>query len=61
MATDIHGVTYDIRRYGRAPAAINHGHTRASRDALADDTLIKVHDLATRSNLPAKLSKGLGP
>ena len=31
MATDIHGVTYDIRRYGRAPAAINHGHTRASR------------------------------
>ena len=55
----INGLNFDDTRLGNARQVINHGHTEASRQALADDTLIKVHDLATRSNLPAKLTKGL--
>lgn len=55
----INGLNFDDTRLGNARQTINHGHTEASRQALADDTLIKVHDLATRSNLPAKLTKGL--
>ncbi len=52
----IGGVTFDT---GATPAPVNHGYTKAQRDALTDDTLIKVHDLATKSNLDAKLTKGL--
>ena len=42
-----------------APAAINHGCTKAQRDALTDDQLIKVRDLAVKCSLAAKLTKGL--
>ena len=41
------------------PAAIVHGYSKAQRDALTDDHLIKVRDLAVKSNLDSKLTKGL--
>ena len=57
MATFTHGdFTFNL---GAAPAAINHGYTKAQRDALTDDTLLKVRDAAIKSGLPAKLTKGL--
>ena len=52
----INGVEFDT---ATTPSGINHGYTKAQRDALTDDTLIKVHDQAIKSNLPAKLTKGL--
>ena len=57
MSFTIGDVTFDTAI--APPVAINHGHTAAMRAALADDTLIKVRDLATKTNLPAKLTKGL--
>ena len=42
-----------------APGHINHGYTHAQRAALTDDVLIKVRDLATKSNLVDKMTKGL--
>ena len=55
--TTIGNLTFDTTRVVAAPVV--HGYDRASRAALADDTLIKVRDLATRSNLDGKLTKGL--
>ena len=56
VRTTINGVIFDT---AAAPADIVHGYDAAARAALADDTLIKVRNLATKSNLPAKLTKGL--
>ena len=49
-------ITFDLTV---APAGVNHGYTKANRDGLADDILIKVRNLATKTNLDAKLTKGL--
>ncbi len=49
-------VTFDAVAH---PAAVNHGCTKAQRDALADDQLVKVCDLAVKTNLDAELTKGL--
>ena len=46
-------ITFDLTV---APAGVNHGYTKANRDGLADDILIKVRNLATKTNLDAKLS-----
>ena len=42
-----------------APPPIIHGHNKAARDALTGETLIKVRTLAAKTNLTAKLTKGL--
>ncbi len=49
-------VTFDT---AANPAAIVHGYDRTSRGALADEHLIKVRDLAVKTNLSARLTKGL--
>ena len=41
------------------PPAIVHGYNKTTRDALTDDTLIKVRTLVIKSNLSSKLTKGL--
>ena len=58
MATTatINGVSFDATA---TPTAIVSGYDRTTRAALTDDTLIKVRNFATKTNLPAKLSKGL--
>ena len=57
MATfNINGVDFDL---GRGPTPINHGYNKAGRQALTGDQLIKVHDLAVKTNFVAKLTKGL--
>ena len=56
MTTTIRGVTFDT---AATPAAIDHGYTLASRQALTGDTLIKVRNLAVKTNLDGKLTKGL--
>ena len=49
-------VTFDL---AAAPTITAQGYTKAQRDALADDTLIKVYDYAVKSNLPARMTKQL--
>lgn len=41
------------------PTPVSTGYSKLQRDALKDDMLIKVRNLAVKSNLPAKLTKGL--
>ena len=55
--TTIGDVTFDITTVVNTP--IIAGYDKAARDALADDTLNKVRKAATKSNLVAKLTKGL--
>ncbi len=55
-AFNIKGVDFDTTA---APGAIVHGYDAAARAALAGDTLIKVRNLASKTNLDAKLTKGL--
>ena len=52
----LNNVNFDTTR---ARATINHGYTKAQRTALTGDALIKVHDLAVKTNFVAKLTKGL--
>ena len=54
--TTIGDVTFDLTAN---PTVLIAGYTKAQRDALTDDMLIKVRNLATKSNLPAKITKGL--
>ena len=53
---NVNGVEFDT---AATPAGVNHGYTKAQHDALTDDTLIKVRDQAIKTNLAAKLTKGL--
>ena len=41
------------------PVDINHGYTKVQCGTLTDDTLIKVCNQAIKTNLGAKLTKGL--
>ena len=52
----VNGVEFDM---AAAPVGINHGYTKAQRDALTDDTLIKVCDQAIKMNFLVKLTKCL--
>ena len=52
----VNGVEFDT---AAAPSGISHGYTKAQRDALADETLIKVRNQVIKTNLSAKLTKGL--
>ena len=56
VTATINGVTFDTTA---TPAAIVSGYDRTARAGLSDETLIKVRNIATKTNLPAKLSKGL--
>ena len=56
VAFTINGVAFDTTA---RPGAIVHGYDAAARAALTGDTLIKVRNLASKSNLDAKLTKGL--
>eukprot|EP00977_Amphora_coffeiformis_P020160 scaffold7957_cov76-Amphora_coffeaeformis.AAC.1 len=49
-------VTYDTTS---TPTVVVSGYGKAERDTLADDTLIKVFNLATKTNQVAKITKGL--
>lgn len=55
-STTIGDVTFDLTAN---PTTLVSGYTKAQRDTLTDDMLIKVRNLATKTNLPAKLTKGL--
>ena len=57
MTTTIGDVTFDITAPVNTP--ITAGYDKATRDSLTDDILIKVRTAATKSNLIAKLTKGL--
>ena len=57
MATTIGDVTFDITTPVNTP--IIAGYDKAIRDNLTDDILIKVGTAGTKSNLIAKLTKGL--
>ena len=57
MTTTIGDVTFDITAPVNTP--ITAGYDKATRDSLTDDILIKVRSAATKSNLIAKLTKGL--
>lgn len=49
-------ITVDV---AHVAAPIQTGFDAAERDALADDTLVKVRDKATKSNLPVKFALSL--
>eukprot|EP00977_Amphora_coffeiformis_P012533 scaffold3119_cov92-Amphora_coffeaeformis.AAC.3 len=49
-------VTFDTTS---TPTVVVSGYGKAEQDTLADDTLIKVRNLATKTNLVAKITKGL--
>eukprot|EP00977_Amphora_coffeiformis_P020346 scaffold8126_cov170-Amphora_coffeaeformis.AAC.20 len=49
-------VTFDTTS---TPTVVVSGYGKAERDTLANDTLIKVRNLATKTNLIAKITKGL--
>ena len=53
----IDGIDFDTTR--RITTSLSLGYTKAQRDGLADAELIKVRDAAVKTNLTAKLTKGL--
>ncbi|MCA1807606.1 MAG: hypothetical protein LC687_07145, partial [Actinobacteria bacterium] len=53
---NVNGIDFDL---SLTPTAITSGYSKTQRDNLTDDMLIKVRNMAVKSNLPAKITKGL--